>query len=353
MPTVKRKYRIDLSQPPSRRWKEMIRAERENARTLIRNCIEEAEIQATGSLTGRLAFKAARALLPKIYAWAGGETEYAADIKAWAKGTGIAEEDLIFSNLIYEISQFGSLFAGCTATAFNMPGGKGVAHIRHMDWPLTGIGKLTCHIRYDGPCGPFTSVGWPGYVGVLSGVAPGRFSATINQAPQVGLPRAQWPASLALRWAFENTGSYEAAVTDLVDTPLAASAFFMVAGTEPDQAVVIEHTGKEAHCRYMRRGVLSVANHYQCAALQSYNTIDYLSNSKARSSCARKNAQIAAKAKKATTVARLPDLLAMDPTWWEFTAQRMAFVPATGKLAALYEDTDQAVAEYLAEFLAG
>lgn len=327
----------------------MIRAERENARTLIRNCVEEAEIQTSGSLAGRLAFKAARALLPKIYRWVGGETEYAADIRAWAKGTGIPEEDLIFGNLIYEISQFGSCFGGCTATAFNLPGGSGVALVRNMDWPLSGIGELTCIIQYNGPCGTFTSIGWPGFVGVLSAIATGRFSATINQAPQVGLPRAQWPASLALRWAFENTESYEAAVTDLVDTPMAASAFFLVAGTEPDQAVVIEHTGREAHCRQMRRGVISVANHYQSAALQSYNTIDYLSDSKARSTCARKNAMIAAKAKKAKTVARLPDLLAMTPTLWEFTAQRMAFIAATGKYAALYEDTDQAVAEYLTE----
>ena len=143
MPTVRRRYKIDLSQPPSRRWKEMIRAERENARTLIRTSIEEAEIQSSGGLVGRLAFKAARALLPKIYRWVGGETEYAADIKAWAKGTGIPEEDLVFCNLVYELSQFGSLFCGCTAAAFNLPGGGGPVLARNLDWPLTGIGNLT------------------------------------------------------------------------------------------------------------------------------------------------------------------------------------------------------------------
>ena len=34
-----------------------------------------------------------------------------------------------------------------------------------------------------GPAGEFYSVTWPGFVGVLTAMAPGRFAAAINQAP--------------------------------------------------------------------------------------------------------------------------------------------------------------------------
>ena len=40
--------------------------------------------------------------------------------------------------------------------------------------------------------GDFFSVTWPGYVGALTAMAPGRFAASINQAPMWRRMRHRW-----------------------------------------------------------------------------------------------------------------------------------------------------------------
>lgn len=346
MPKVKRAYHVDLSRAPDSRWSAMIRSERGRARKLISNCINEAQILAGATVLGSLAFKAARNLVPTIFRHFGSDFEFAADIRAWARGTGIPEADLIFANLIYELSQVGL----CTAAAFDLPGPGGVGHVRNMDWPLTGCGPHSCMIHYEGACGPFTTLGWPGYVGVLSGVAPGRFSATINQAPRARrAPAIAWPASFALRYNFENSESFEDALEDLCATELSASAFFLVAGVEHGEGAVVEHTGPEAEVRRMRSGPIAVGNHYEISDfkfLNEENDPDSMSDSKSRrrhaASC------VAPLLTRKSTPRRMLASLGSEPTLWELTAQRMAFVAKAGAWAALYEDTDAAVAEYLA-----
>ena len=37
--------------------------------------------------------------------------------------------------------------------------------------------------RHESPAGSWLNVTWPGFVGVLTGMAPGRFSIAYNQAP--------------------------------------------------------------------------------------------------------------------------------------------------------------------------
>ena len=55
---------------------------------------------------------------------------------------------------------------------------------RTLDWPFPGPGQAG---RGDppaaAPAGDFLNVTWPGFAGVLTAVAPGRFAASINQAP--------------------------------------------------------------------------------------------------------------------------------------------------------------------------
>ncbi len=54
---------------------------------------------------------------------------------------------------------------------------------RTLDWPFRGLGKCVEIAWQSGPAGEFYNVTWPGPVGVLSAMAPGRFCAVINQAP--------------------------------------------------------------------------------------------------------------------------------------------------------------------------
>src|SRR5580658_2391321 len=70
----------------------------------------------------------------------------------------------------------------CTAFAIDTPSGP--LHARNLDW-TSANGRLaseTIIVNFRrGEQGPlYRTIGWPGFVGCLSGVAPGRFAATLN-----------------------------------------------------------------------------------------------------------------------------------------------------------------------------
>src|SRR5882672_2263276 len=92
----------------------------------------------------------------------------------------------------------GSYQWGCTTLAREEAGVPWLA--RTLDWPFPGLGRHLEIARMRGPAGPFDVATWPGYVGSLTGSAPGRFAATINQAPMWRRTRHPWlrPYDLAL-----------------------------------------------------------------------------------------------------------------------------------------------------------
>src|ERR1700675_437794 len=65
---------------------------------------------------------------------------------------------------------------------------------------LDGLGRHVEVARMAGPAGEYYSVTWPGFVGVLTAMAPGRFAATINQAPLKRRTRHPWlrPLDIAI-----------------------------------------------------------------------------------------------------------------------------------------------------------
>ncbi len=145
---------------------------------------------------------------------------------------------------------------GCTTGA--MPDSDGVTLMRTLDWPFDGLGRALVVIRQQGTAGPYLNVGWPGYAGVLTGLAPGRFAAAINQPP-LPLPQmgkaAGWvalrvrvnrstalPPSHLLRHAFDTCQNFDAAVDLIRTTPICVPAIFTLAGLMPGETIVIERT---------------------------------------------------------------------------------------------------------------
>src|SRR3954470_19895403 len=72
---------------------------------------------------------------------------------------------------------------GCTALAAPAPTGDSARLLRTLDWSYPGLGRMVEVLRQTGAAGDFWNVTWPGAVGVLTAIAPGRFAAAINQAP--------------------------------------------------------------------------------------------------------------------------------------------------------------------------
>jgi hypothetical protein len=151
---------------------------------------------------------------------------------------------------------------------------------RTLDWPFPGLGRHVEVALQSGQAGVYANVTWPGAVGVLTAVAPGRFGAAINQAPMYRRAEAiallpadfllngyetwrhadRWPAAHLLRYVFDHCETYEEAVTLLTETPIARPTLFSIAGAQQGEGCLIERTETEA---IVHAGCCSVANDWQ------------------------------------------------------------------------------------------
>ena len=179
---------------------------------------------------------------------------YLHEIRSVARRLDVA--GVYFLNVVYEWA--------CSTSAGPAPDGEGMRLIRILDWGLKGTGRYGVIARHDSDAGLFFNATWPGYAGVITAMAPGRFAAAINPAPgpaELGVRlfdelaqrwrmlrgREALPASHLLRRVFEAARDYDGALAMLMDgaTAVAVPALFTLAGTKPGEGAVIEAFGAE------------------------------------------------------------------------------------------------------------
>ncbi len=148
---------------------------------------------------------------------------------------------------------------GCTALAGEQDGVPWLA--RTLDWPFPGLGRHLEVARMGGAAGDFYNATWPGYAGVLTASAPGRFAACINQAPMRRRTHQPWlrpydmatnaiqtwkiryiPPDHLLRQMFETCTTYREAKCYLETTPIARPVIYTLIGCDPGERCVIERT---------------------------------------------------------------------------------------------------------------
>jgi hypothetical protein len=183
--------------------------------------------------------------------------------RRWLRRTStpyLAEIETIAATLGFPGVWFlnGSYEWGCTTHARDI-GAPWL--LRTLDWPFPGLGRHLEIARMAGPAGEFYSATWPGFAGVLTAMAPGRFSAAINQAPLWRRTRHPWlrlldvlanavntwsirhiPPDQLLRQVLETCTSYAQAKARLEATPVARPVIFTLAGCVPGERCVIERT---------------------------------------------------------------------------------------------------------------
>ncbi len=165
---------------------------------------------------------------------------------------------------------------GCSTGVAADPGSSGSRILRTLDWPVRGLGREVVVARMEGSAGIYYCVTWPGFVGALTVMAPGRFAAAINQAPLVrhGMmgysvdwainrikllrSRALPPAHL-LRQVCETCRSYEEARDALRETTVALPALFALSGMNAMEGCVIERLERRA---YIHEAPNAIANHW-------------------------------------------------------------------------------------------
>lgn len=243
-------YWIDLARQESERWDEVISREKAVAGRIV---------QEAGSQFER-APELLRWIFGRLYQRSGGL--YRGEIASWAEALDVSVGTITVLNCAYELShlRWPKLF-GCTA-GVRWVDPVGMVHVRNLDWPLATMGAATRLFRFRRGGREFVSVGVPGQVGVLSGMLPKAYSATINWAPPVAFPSFEFGPAFLLRDTLETCDSYDAAVRTLTQTPLSTSVFFTVCGARKGQACVIERTQSDAVVRELEGPVLVQANHH-------------------------------------------------------------------------------------------
>ncbi|MBI3268311.1 MAG: hypothetical protein HYZ53_04760 [Planctomycetes bacterium] len=318
-------FAIDLDRPEPDRWAEVIRDTREPAAALIR--------EAGQALT--LVPEVLQHIFAQVYKRSGGL--YVGEINAWAEGLGVPLGTATVLNCAYELSHLHLPNPlGCTAGA-RWVEGRGMVHLRTLDWPLPTMGRATCRFRFRKGSREFLVVGVPGHVGVLSGMFPGGYSATINWAPPAAFPTFDFGPAFLLRNVLETCDTYAAAVEALRDTRLSTSVFFTVCGVEPGEACVIERTQRAAFVRGQAGSSVVQANHHQAADFVKHNAALATPGNAEFLTASFRRAEVLAEALErggtphGQKPAPLAQALDLPPVLNADTVQKMVFCPRTGE----------------------
>jgi len=239
---------IDLARPPRERWAPL-GSHVDGARRLL-----ECYLRDLGGL-------GTFAPLVESYAQAFVSAEHREEIASIARMVGRPEPEVLLANLYYEA--FRQLI-GCTAFACDTP--EGPIHARNLDWWTEDqlLARLTWVVRVQGsPAGPFDIVGWPGFIGALSGSAPGRFAVSLNAVISGERPTLAAPVVLLIRQALETCATFAEALRLLERSPIAADCLLLLTGTRPGEMAVIERTSTRAAVRGPEGGFVAVTNDYR------------------------------------------------------------------------------------------
>ncbi|MEI7706114.1 MAG: C45 family peptidase [Deltaproteobacteria bacterium] len=194
--------------------------------------------------------------------------QFGHEVDGLARAIGVGPEAVLVGNLAYDLTNA----AACST--FVTAGDGPPVHARNLDWAFPGqlLREHTTVVRVSGaPAGNYAMVGWPGFFGGLTAVAPGRFSVTVNfvaqedDTPAAAFGRAvkrHWPVPWAVRMALDECEDYRSCVDLLSTLPLLSPVLFAVAGIRRGEAVIIERTPGDFVLREPRRGSVCVTNHY-------------------------------------------------------------------------------------------
>lgn len=247
-------YVINLDLPPIQRWKQVAMEKKAQIKGILDKFISfldefgswAEEIVYILKLTGPMLDD----MLPQ---------PYADEIKGISEATGLEVGEVVFYNIFYEI------FTVCTSVVAQDPSGK-LYHARNLDfglfmgwdpknrtWEITTVLRpaiINLDWQSKGKT-VFKSVHFAGYIGILTGISPGKFTLTMNERFKLdggyigilewlkdGKKAGSWMGFLT-RKTMETAQSYQEAQYMLAKTRMLAPAYFILGGNSSGQACVI------------------------------------------------------------------------------------------------------------------
>jgi len=245
---------VDLRQPPSQRWR-----------------LSEPRLQQARELIS--AYKADLGMRPDLGEFLAGAAQplvredHWAEMEALASALGLPLSDVVLCNLYYDALK---TVLGCTAFAVNQ--NQGVLHARNLDWwtDRAILERYTMVSRFiGGPAGEFVTIGWPGFVGAFSGVAPARFAVTLNAVLSLEPAQLSMPVVFLLRTVLEQARTFDEALAILTSAMIPSDCLLLLTGTRPGELVVIERTPSRHALRSAQAGFVCVTNDYRQLALDT------------------------------------------------------------------------------------
>lgn len=252
--------------------------------------------------------------------------DYQEEIACVSQYSDFSENQVLITNLYYDALKF---VFGCTS--FCVTNQKEKLHARNLDWWSENniLGEFTklFDFQRNGKT-RYSLVSWPGFIGALSGVKPGRFSITLNAVLSNEAPQFAIPITFLIRDVLENAETFDQAVKMLSETSIASDCLLMVVGTNDGESVVIERTPTAFKWRHPENGQLIVTNEY-LALTDNKQTNDTL---QLTASGRHRRVQELLNDKTPNSINDYFDVLSDDEIKMGITVQQMIFDPANGDI---------------------
>lgn len=252
--------------------------------------------------------------------------EYLLEAEYIASLSKFSTTEVLVANLYYDVLK---LYLGCTSFAFSKD--DQVFHARNLDWWSENelLSKHSTIFDYQrNGATVFKTIGWPGFIGALSGIKPGKFSITLNAVLSQDPMEVAVPISFLLRDVLDQANGFGEAKKRLKNTTIASDCLLLLSGSRAGETVVIERTPK-------RHATIEPKNDFVCVT----NDYKHLENGEASeseiqsSSCSRYNRAVE------LLQQRLPsnnfeclDILRDQKIMMGITMQQMVFNNTTGSI---------------------
>src|SRR2546421_1162934 len=185
---------------------------------------EEAILAGRRLLAGVLREIPAKARLLAHWARLRTANRFQREAAAMARCTGADWRDIMLANISYDLAL---AYLGCSTIALPTRDGPVVA--RNMDWwPEDLLAQCSYLLRYcRGKDFQFAHAGWPGSIGVVTGLSARGFAVVLNavRAPEP-VSKIGYPVLLHLRRVLEDARDFDEALRLLSEQRLAAPALF-------------------------------------------------------------------------------------------------------------------------------
>lgn len=188
-------------------------------------------------------------------------TETMLELEGVARAIDAPLARVVLGNLYYDLIK-----SGVACSAFAVDTHEGPLHARNLDWWTTGNllrdETLVVDCQRKGST-RYRLIGWPGFIGAFSGVAPGRFAISLNAVLSDDAPIVAEPAVFLLRRVLDEARTFDEALVELRDSPSASDCLLLLTGTGPGAMAVVERTPTRSAVRGPGDGFIEATNDYR------------------------------------------------------------------------------------------